>query len=388
MYFSNIILNSMLCIVSFLVAFGKLDPFFYNSEISSMYLFLGIYLLFFTLFRMRMYVENFPKLTIYILVIVIFLFLSEIVYGDSIYSASIFNVKLMVCAFLFSVLVVQFRKDQASLIYSMAFYALGSLFFSIYVFLSPELMEIRGGRYFIAEENPNSTSSRLAIAITIAFYLAIENPMNIKSKLVRVMMILANIPLFILIMNSGSRGGLLTMIGSVLLYLTFSSVSKRVKWLILSTLLLLSFFLSGYLLQFDAMIDRLIISFVDGDTGGRGEIWSNVMAIISNNILIGVGERGYFSEMYNLSYSFIDTHNLYLYILASGGVLSFIPLVAFQVKIFSSAYKELKLRNVLPILLFLNVNLIAIRTGGVLTYFLMWYLLAMAVSFKLYQKNI
>lgn len=78
------------------------------------------------------------------------------------------------------------------------------------------------------------------------------------------------------------------------------------------------------------MYERFNNSDLDG---GRLAIWANNLEIFYNNPL-GVGEIGYTLESFEHFGMTSDTHNLFLYMLVTGGFIVFILFIFFYKNFF------------------------------------------------------
>jgi len=109
--------------------------------------------------------------------------------------------------------------------------------------------------------------------------------------------------------------------------------------------------------------------------GVRQDIWANALSIWSEQPF-GVGEKGYLDEMVRRYSMTWDTHNLFIYILVTGGIQSLILFFIYILILLKKAYKNLKDGSTFPFIAFIVILLIAAKTGGVLTYLIMWYYFA------------
>lgn len=378
----NNFLNITIIIFSILLSLGKLDPIFsVESPIKSVDIFFIIFCCFFYLLRFEDFIKSiFSKEFLCLFSIFIFFIFAQILYGYSDLIKPLFNLKFLLCSIFFVLLVEYFKKSTSMIHYCLLSFSLSSFLYTIFIlFLFPDSYQIIKGQMVVFDENPNSTSSRLTIALLYIIYFCIQNPLKWDKK--RFLLIIALPSLFAMIVMSGSRGSLLaTLIGSYLIFI-FSNTQKSYKSILTTLSIFLSIFLFNYLLSSDDLANRWEKA-LEGDTAGRTDIWEAVFRIVYNNPL-GVGETGYVENIIKLYGSYIDTHNIFLYILVCGGILSLIIFLIFLFNIFLNCLRCYSIdKEILPLIFLLIMLFIAAKTGGVITFLLFWFILAIISSYR------
>ena len=378
----NKILNLLLIFFSILLAFGKMDPIFsIDSPVKSVDIFLILFCILFILFKFNNFLnailskEFLSLFTIFIL----FVF-AQILNGYEYLLKPLFNLKFLLCGLFFVILSEYFKKNTSIIHYTLLVFSCSSFIYSILVlFISPDLYQIIKGQMIVLDENPNSTSSRLAIAGIYTIYFIIQNPLNWKNK--RFLFLFFLPTLIAMVIMSGSRGSLLAVLmGSYLIFI-FSNIKKASKLLLTFSSIVFSLFLFQYLLSSDDLSNRWEKA-LDGDTAGRTDIWEAVFKIVLDSPL-GVGETGYLEKIINLYGIYIDTHNIFLYFLVCGGFFSLIIFLFFIMKIFSNCLKcYFNDKEILPLIFLLIMLFIAAKTGGVITFLLFWFILAIVNSYR------
>lgn len=378
---SNLI-NIIIIGFSVFLSLGTLDPIFATeSSIKSIDIFFVIFCILFCLLRPKDFIRAIlSKNFLYLSSIFIFFILAQILYGYSNLFKPLFNFKFLLCSIFFVLLVEYFKKSPNMIHYCLLAFSFSSFLYSLFIlFISPESYQIIKGQMVVFDENPNSTSSRLTIALLYIIYLFIQNPLNWGKK--RFYLVLALPSLFTMIVMSGSRGSLLALLlGSYLIFI-FSNTRKSYKVILTTLSIFLSIFLFNYLLSSDDLANRWEKA-LEGDTAGRTDIWEAVFKIVYNNP-IGVGETGYVENIIKLYGSYIDTHNIFLYILVCGGVLSLIIFLLFLFNIFINCLRcYLQDKELLPLIFLLIMLFIAAKTGGVITFLLFWFILSIVGSYR------
>lgn len=377
----------ILILFSFILAFGVFDPIFGIrpsiglGDVLAVLLILTSYI-----FNINSFNKNINIDIVYLLLILFVLFFSSTIYGYSSYDKSDFNLKLLICILLYYGLTILYKKKSMYMHYSLLGYSVGV--FVIVMLLNTVLInEVRvtNGRLIVFEENPNSTSARFSIAVIYLFYIAINNPFRLL--VLKYVAIAMSLPIFYMILQSGSRGSVISTIISCIILIYFSNMKKLYKALITLCITFALPFLINILSNAGSIYDRLVDSFEEKDLAGRDFIWSAALDIISNNLIVGVGEPGYFHEVYKITGLYIDTHNLALYLLATGGIITFFLFLLFYKNMFLNAFYYFRKQDVLPMVLLLNITLVALKTGGALTYLIMWVVFAMVTSYSNQKLN-
>lgn len=308
-------------------------------------------------------------------------------------STTLFFLKFFLSVSLCFLLPEIFIRNKKYLYYSLVAFsitcALISLLFS--VGLLNEFVYISKGRIFIFGENPNSTSGRITIAFLLLLYLIFKNPLNWGRK--RFCLILLFFPMLMMIIASGSRGSFLILCLGIIVFLLLNpSVNIVKKYAILiCTIIAIGVtvsFITSENVEY-ALFYRLENSFKYGDSSGREKLNSYSIQIFEEYPLIGKGVIGFTEEM-NLRFNEVLTvHNLYIYILATSGIIGFIFFISFLVILLIKSIRIRRL-NHLPLVIFVFIFFLAYKTGGILTYLLMWYLFAVIISFidlELYERK-
>lgn len=383
---SDKFISLILSLLFFFLAFGEFDPIFgiraaFNSvDVLIIILIPLIFLLYYEKFLTKLNIN-----LVYLLFILFILYLSSTLYGYSSYEKPSFNFKLLLCIILYYSLVTLYREKPFYIYYSLIAYSIGCLVFIVllHTVYSSEL-QFNKGRLLAFGENPNSTSSRLTIAMVFLIYLVLNWPFRIK--LLKYLALSLSVPIFYVILQSGSRGSLISVLFSAIILVFFSNIKSSYKLLIILLCILIYPIFISLLSDAGSIYERLVASIQEKDLAGRDEIWSAALDITYRHPLIGAGEAGYFHEVYMLTGKYVDTHNLALYLLATSGVIGFISFCIFYKKIFLNALYYFKIKDVLPMVLLLNVTLISLKTGGSLTYLIMWVIFAMVYAYS-YKSN-
>ena len=384
---TNIVSLIILIFFSFILSFGIFDPIFGTGSAFGLVDLFAI-LLVATSFSLnfKVIVKRLDRNVIYLFLLLFFLFFSSVIYGDSTQNKNIFNFKLLVMILLYMALFFKFKINPISIHYSLLAFSVGVVFFVILVntLYSSEVI-ISKGRLFVFDENPNSTSARFTLAAIYLIYISIYDPF--KSVTLRYMSFLSSLPVMYVVLQSGSRGSVLSLAISLIILLYLSDFKKKYKVFFSLLLGVISPYVFHVFMNAGSIAERFNDAISEGGFGARDEIWTSALAIFLNNPIFGVGEPGYLQEMMKSTGRAVDAHNLPLYILASGGLISFALFLFFYKKIVVRSYYLLLNRDVLPLILLINITLIALKTGGVLTYSIMWFIFAIVSAYPLRGTN-
>lgn len=367
-----------LYLFSFFLAFGKFDPFGTNGLYFDILTAATIGIVLITSNVVKEW-RKYKNQLIPLFLIGIILFFTGLLYGPTIFEKSLFNFKYFAAIIVFWTMSIIFESDKirinSILLFSISCGVLALLYhFQFFAGVA----EIHNGRLNIFGENPNSISTRMALAFIVIFYYVIENPL--RSSKIRFVVLVFLPYLLLFVIETASRGSFLIMLLGAAVILLFSKVHKSVKLAIVFFAFGLGAYFS-FLLYDSGLYER----FQEDDvSGGRERIWANAINIFYENP-IGVGEAGYTNEMFQRFSTTQDTHNLFLYILITGGVASLILYFVFLWQIFFKAFHALKINKVLNMTLFIFMLLLSAKTGGVITYLIMWYFFAVVNSFS-YKK--
>ena len=190
--------------------------------------------------------------------------------------------------------------------------------------------------------------------------------------------------LFYYIIESGSRGSFLAAVMGVGLVILFTGTSMASK-LRLSAVggLFVLLFLPSLLHNEDvAMFERLDEL---GAGNSREELIQNALIITADYPILGCGNHGYLQEKMNRGMDLHDSHNLLASVFVMSGLVGLCSICLFLYRLLVGAWRVRKL-NILSLVLLLSMVFIAMKTGGVLTFMLMWYIYAVVAAIN-YNEN-
>ncbi len=373
--------NFIVLTFSFFLAFGKLDPFatqgfFLNGILILVIIAIGLST------PVIKDIKIFGNQLFLLAAIGVILFVLGMLYEGISSNTYYFNSKYFSAIIVFWFLSYYFLLYPKKCFYSILLFALSSSLIAILYQLGylNAFVNTTRGRLIIFEENPNSFSSRMAIAFIIITYFILEDPL--KFKKIRFLLLVLLPSLFFIVVDTGSRGSFIGLLLGAGLMVVFANVKFSYKLALIIFSVVLSFYLFKQLSP-TALIERF--SQEEG-IGVREKIWSNSLEVFYD-YPFGVGEAGYYIEMEKRFSEKHAPHNLFIYLVVTGGFISLILFLVFLKKLFLKSTSMLKAGNSFLITIFVFLIFLISKTGGVFTYLIMWYFFAVINSVNVKYVN-
>ncbi len=245
---------------------------------------------------------------------------------------------------------------------------------------SSDFYHFSNGRLIMYGENPNSFSARLGIAVLFFSYsLTIRN----KGLIYKLLAISAIITLLFFILLSGSRGSF-----AIVVFCSFIMFVRQlsIKQIILTFIPILA--IAFYVLVKNSAEFSIFQRFETlQDKGDSREILMGyAIDIWESYLILGCGQNGYLTEKLSRFNNPLDSHCIVTSVLAMGGIVGLFWFLRFIIINFSLVWPFRKV-NALPLILFLFMFFISLKTGGIITYFLMYYIYAYSASEGYLLKN-
>lgn len=238
--------------------------------------------------------------------------------------------------------------------------------------------------FFGANSNSIGNWSVIGIIFILGIFVT-----KIHFSILTKFLMLSLIPLLIsVILSSGSRGALLSLaIGVLVLFSGFrSKIYLKILYFFIG---FISLNYSIDLIENSEVMSKRFALFLESGDDVRLSIWKDALQIIYDNPIFGIGYTGYENEM-NLRYGyFLDTHNIFLYFLVSGGLIAlFIYLFILKnifIKILSNNFRNTIL---LPLSLFVAYLSIVFKSGGIINDKSTWLLLGLIYGLQYYFESV
>ena len=202
--------------------------------------------------------------------------------------------------------------------------------------VSESLDELEG-RTTIFAINHNMLGINSCISIFVLTLIVIENKlMHGFQRFFPLLMILF---LFVLLISTGSRVALISLILGLPVLFKFGKSIFTMKKAILTMVIILAIGLIWQIYLRNTLVaDRLFSSLSEGDFSGRDLIWIPIFEIISNNLVWGIGKTGYAKEMsFYIFGSSASPHNVIIEVLCYTGVVGLFLILTFFYKILMNA---------------------------------------------------
>lgn len=303
-------------------------------------------------------------------------------------TVSIFNFSLIQNILMYWLIATDIKKRNVHIKSIMLSFVLSIVLMSILLMFGIGLgQEFEEGvsRITFFENNPNTVGVLAGLAIVFSLYF-ILNPSKTFQK--KGTLALLALPGFInLLMLSGSRGALITTALSIVIMLIMNKSTPFKRILQFGLLVIATSYFLDKLMESEVMYKRLTQSIEEGGTGGRDEIWDNVIDIWSTKPLLGYGTTGFETEIVKIYGVRKDSHNLFLYILVTTGIVGIFIFLYFFFFHIKRAVEEFKEGDVFKITILVFYLTTVVKAGGVINNKLMWLLLAIIISAELYNKN-
>lgn len=378
---TNKVEKFILLLFSFFLAFGKYDPFHTGGLYFDAITVFSLIVIFSNANKNRLWSKEYSRQYFLLFSIALLFYFASMFYGLSYTNDIPIKIKYIFAITIFMFFSYKFSEDESLKYKSLLLFGLacGVIAVGYKLGLFNHEFQFNKGRLMIFGENPNSISARLAAGFIILYYNILEDPLRLGKK--RFLLSIFLIPLLLFVIDTGSRGSFVILVLAFVLLTVVSKIHIAIK----SFLGIVSVLSTSYLLI--ALANSSLLSrFQEKDlTGGRERIWNIIFEIVQNNIW-GVGEEGYLIEMGLISDRVQDAHNLFLYLLVCGGWLALTLFLIFLWKLFLKSYEQFRQKNVLPFIFFVFFVFLMTKTGGIMTYLIMWYFLAYINSYSILKK--
>lgn len=296
-------------------------------------------------------------------------------------SQDVFQFSILQNLFLFVLLINHERLNPGVLEKSFYFFFAGSLVLSICFFLGIGVeVSLDYGRISIFGDNENVIGMRMGVSTLILTHIIFKNKSRIF-QLRRLVLVAAYIPLIILAINTGSRLAFIT----IFLGLFFSFILHQTRGVILKLFsltigLIAATVLLKIALQSEVLAERLLKTTEEGHLSGRDEIWSSIMPLIENNLIVGVGTTGYFKYSFEKFGQFLSPHNVIVEVLAYSGILGLFLYFTFIGKVFLAAFRYYReYKDIVPFIFIVPIFGLVL-SGQLLNLKLGWTIFAYAAS--------
>ena len=283
-----------------------------------------------------------------------------------------FNITLFQNIFLFWFLVNHVRKDYLILEKGMIFFALGSITIAIMYILGFGV-EYSLGRLIMFGENQNMLGIKMCLGLIILLLSVVQDKVQIGR--IRYLFLIP-IPLFVnLLFATGSRVAFIAFILSVLagiVLLKTKNYSGKIVTIVIGIVIIT--ILGILVMQTAVLRDRLLESAQEGNLSGRENIWRNLLLLIKENPVFGVGQTGYDYFTLITFGKERSPHNVILEVICLTGFVGLLIYISFLYKVFLRGYQIYRKSGLLlPILLaipvlglLLSAQILLVKVGWII----------------------
>ena len=385
----NKITKYVLYFLSFFFAFGPINPFAIGEEELDeslspfLTIFTGLFVLSFFLFQSNLLKHDNKIRNIITPLIILFFAISL---GDITYDINTahyyFLLKFSVNIVAFLCLYVYFIHNPEQIEKSLRIFAFSCvlIILMLNIHMLDNFSHVHNGRLWLFGENPNNTSSRMSMALLILFYNATENNKIMIKSLYYIICVF----IFYYIIQSGSRGSFIASLLGIGIIMLYRQGDRNTKIMQIIGIVI------GALMLFPIIVENEDIGMFDrmeelSEGNSREQLIMDAIEIADDYPIVGCGHHGYIQEKMLRGMDLHDSHNMLASVFVMGGIVGLISLITFLLKLCRISYKSIK-ETPLSITLLLSMIFIAMKTGGVLTYMLMWYIYAVTLAMVQLKK--
>ncbi|WP_282180471.1 O-antigen ligase family protein [Maribacter stanieri] len=378
--------NYTLYVLIFSITFEKWDPLNTAGSLSVAFLVSMLYIFSWVPFlKTNLNLFIFRKYTVFLFLFILTGFFSTALRPEHLIDfGQAYNYRVLTLVILMY-LITNHLYNNPSLILKVVNVYLCSIFLMFILFMLGVGVTFDQNRLLIFKENPNIIGIKAVIGLVIVLGRLFSEPFKLKTFLNPIIFV---IPISIsLILATGSRGAFLSIFIGFTLILLFKKMSNLRKILFLGFGLFFAGIIYNYVLENNEVLQRRLNRSVEsGDA--REVLWSGAFQIFENNPIIGVGFTSLFPEMYKSSGFFLYPHNIFLYVLATTGLLGFFFYITFLFRIFIVLYKSYTVtRSVTYLILFFMIIINLMKVGGGINMMLFWFFFALLLSSALVVSN-
>lgn len=235
--------------------------------------------------------------------------------------------------------------------------------------------ELEDGRFRFFGANSNDLGDYIAFSLIMLTALLVDREKYFKKKTFLLLLLVPNI-LFVLGIT-GSRGALIIFfIGTISQFLfRKTTLVRRILLIIVGGIVF------GYALREistnQVVIDRIDESERRGALSNRTPVWENSLNIFLDNPIFGAGAHGFERRTMLTLGEYADSHNMFLFILATGGLVGFFIFMGFIWNLLTASISSFRNSNsVLVIVLFVAYLLVVSKSGGAINNKFYWLIAA------------
>jgi len=272
----------------------------------------------------------------------------------------------------------QLLKDEKMARSVLLSFLIGSALFAA-VLQIPGMSQVQEGRVTGLGDNANGVAANMALALVIIMGLHIYVPS--KHSLRNFALLLLSLPLFGLLVGTGSRTAILALVlGSLVYWIPHA----RSRWVLSGILGIVLLAATVYTIaNSPTFMDRWRATYYEGDLSGRQDLYAISAEMILEKPMLGWHSVEWLYELgkrEGMGYRLRDAHNEWLALLLQVGVVGAIPFVIGFSICGRSAWKARHASlGLVPMALFVTVFAITF-SGNVMIWKQQWLFLALSLT--------
>ncbi len=275
------------------------------------------------------------------------------------------------------------RKMPSLLLKSLFVFSISSFVLAILFYLGISGYESAdlARRYSVFGINMNVLGLKMCFSLLILITIVFDN--NLKLHKIRYVLIIIFPFLLFLLLQTASRVAILSLALGLVVFMFYNKYSNRIQKILL-TVLLLSFLgvFWQVVLKNSFVVERIFETIYKGDLSNRDFIWVQVLDIISDNYIFGIGKTGY-----ELRLGSTSPHNVILEVLSYTGIIGFLLFSYFIYTVVRQALKKTQNNDKLSIMLLVPIFGM-ILSGQIFGQKIVWFIFAYIVSREHLKSNI
>lgn len=242
------------------------------------------------------------------------------------------------------------------------------------------------GRVKLFGDNQNLIGLRMVVASFLLTHYILKYRYTL-SKILITMLFLAYIPILTLLFNTGSRVSVISLLlGTALFFILYRTKKIAAKAVSMVVLLSFSGIVIDSVLKSEVVGARLTKTIEEGNLAGRDDIWREILPLIQNNFLFGVGQTGYIDFFSRIRGTVVSPHNVIIEVMSYTGVIGLVLYLLFVYRAFFSSLRYyFKYNELIPLLFAVPIAGILL-SGQILTFKLGWFIFAYAATRNYYTK--
>ena len=313
------------------------------------------------------------------------------------YNTPVFPFSMFMCFILMLFLLVHSLIDRKALSYCMYGMAFGGILMSVFFALGIGIEIGEDLRLVMFGENSNALGIYMGLSSIVILNGFILND-ELKLKKVRLLFILAFIPIVGLLFATGSRTAFLIFALSVIAIIGFyptKSALGKIAFIILG-IVCCSYAFNKLVDSDSILIERLTTTVEEGNSSGRDKITESLTPYVFESPIWGYGQTGYvnvaktalnhISIIGGVTYGF-SPHNVVMELLIYTGIIGLILWLIFWWKIGKESWILFKEKRLLMVGLMCIPMLACILSGQLLTAKWAYILYAYIMSEYYYLRN-